>query len=394
MIIAILVTVLLVPLHGQTFGRIQDSETKTIMNEKQSMEISQSRFALEESIDPDTYILGPGDVVGLNILMSENVTLDLQVTPTGELFIPSVGVVQVDGLSISEAIVRVETFIHKQAYPGSKVDLALLNLRTFKIQVNGAVNLPGFIEITPLDRLTEVIALCEGFHQLAQEFKVEIYRKNGKKEIVNYLTFMRDGTLTQNPTFLEGDRIYVPFGSMEKEGVVLRGAVKGGGYDLIEPGEVLGEFLQRRVNFNQNADLESVTVTRALAGKTEYLRIEPKDFFSTALHAGETIDILRERGIMVNGFVLTPGGFEFFPGYTAADYISMAGGNSSKGNPDRCSVRHRDGTIEYGQGTLIRRGDVIVVPRTWKDTFIGETSALQIIVSLTTIYLAFIATGA
>ncbi|MBC8215148.1 MAG: hypothetical protein H8E64_01380 [Candidatus Marinimicrobia bacterium] len=90
--------------------------------------------------------------------------------------------------------------------------------------------------------------------------------------------------------------------------------------------------------------------------------------------------------------MLTPGGFGFFPGYVAADYISMAGGNTPSGNPNRCTVKHRDGTVERGQEVVIRRGDVIVVPRTIKDTIIGDMSALHIVVSLATVYLTYLAT--
>jgi len=288
---------------------------------------------------------------------------------------------------------NVEKFIHANAYPNAQVNLVLLNVRYFKIQISGAVNSTGFVIATPADRLNEVIEKCEGFHQLAREFSVEIIRSNGEKVRINYLKYLREGDLEHNPTFQEGDKIFVPFGDMKTEGIVLRGAVEGTGYDIIEPNEMLGSFLQRSVVFNKNADLESIMITRTEKGKNIFVSIDPGNLFSTELHAGETIDIQWEKGVMINGFVLAPGGFEFFPGYTAADYISMAGGNSINGNPNRCTVQHRDGSEERGSSVLVRRGDVIIVPRTAKDYIIGDLSVLQIVVSLMTIYLTFLATG-
>ena len=380
-------------LNAQNYGRLMNrGELDPETNANQLVE-EQPDFAIEHEVDPDTYILGPGDEIGLDILTSENVTMLLRVTPTGDLFIPSVGVIHVSGATISEIKPRVQDFIHKQAYPGSKIDLALLNLRRFKIPVIGAVITPGFVTINPLDRLSDVIKASGGFHQLAREFEIQVIRSTGEVETINYWTYYRTGDMKHNPVFQEGDQIVIPFGSLDKEGVVLRGAVVGSGYDIIEPGETLGSFLQRRVKFNQNADLESVLITRSTKGTMNFIRIEPKDLFATKLTAGETIDILWEKGVMVNGFVLTPGAFAFFPGYLAADYINMAGGNTPNGNPSRCLVMHRDGTIDQGQLITIRRGDVIVVPRTFKDSIIGDTSALQIIVSLATVYLAFVASG-
>ena len=96
---------------------------------------------------------------------------------------------------------------------------------------------------------------------------------------------------------------------------------------------------------------------------------------------------------MVNGFVYTPGGYGYFPGYISADYISLAGGNTINGDPNRCIIIHRDGTEEKGLMVVISRGDVIVVPRTLKDALIGDVSFMQIIVSLVTILLTYLAIG-
>ncbi|MCF7823966.1 MAG: polysaccharide biosynthesis/export family protein [Candidatus Marinimicrobia bacterium] len=379
-------------INAQSFGRLDLDQQKDQHGESETLQASEEQFAFEREIDPNEYILGPGDKLGLNILTSGNMTYTLTVTPTGDLFIPGVGVCHIAGLTLAKASQVVHEFIQTQAFPGVKTNLVLINVRTFKVQIVGAVNKSGFVEINPLERLSDVIQKSNDFHQLAQEFNIKVVRENGESTTINFLNFLREGDLEHNPIFHEGDKIIVPFGDMKAEGIVLRGAVKGSGYDIIEPNELLGSFLQRRVNFNPNADLESVVITQVIDGKTVYTTIEPQNFFSTELHAGETIDILWEKGVMVNGFVLNPGGFSFFPGYTAADYITMAGGNATNGNPNRCSVRHRDGNEETGQGVLVRRGDVIVVPRTLKDSVIGEISALQITVSLVTIYLTFLAT--
>ena len=379
---------------AQNYGRIATPEPTTGADEVQTMmALKEDAFAFEGEIDPSTYILGPGDELGLNILTSENLTYPLTVTPTGDLFIPSVGIIHVSGITMSDATIAVENYIHDQAYPGSKVNLVLLNVRKFKIQISGAVNSPGFVVINPTERLSDVVRRAEEFHQLAREFNIIITRRNGNQTTLNHLNYLRDGDLLYNPTFQEGDKIFVPFGDMKTEGIVLRGAVNGSGYDIIEPNEKLGPFLQRRAKFNSNADLKSVVITKNIDGVRSFINVAPQDFISTELMAGETVDILREKGVMVNGFVLTPGGFDYFPGSTAADYINLAGGNSENGNPNRCSVIHTDGSIEYGQGVVVQRGDVIVVPRTYKDIFIGTTSVLQIAVSVVTIYLTFLATG-
>jgi len=381
---------------AQTFGKrfIQPVTRPTKASPQQipqMVEPFEEYFALEEVVDPATYIVGPGDKFGLNILTNENISLSLVVSPTGDLLIPSVGIVNIACKTLAEAIIYVKDFVKSQAYPNAKVDMTLLNIRQFQIQISGAVSKPGFYSITPLTRLHEIVEQAEGFHQFAQEYNIKISRANGDNTVINYLDFLRNGSLASDPTFLEGDKIFVPFGDVEKEGIVIRGSISGRGYDIIQKGETLGEFLQRRARFSEKADLESVTITRIVNGKEKFLTIFPKNFKTTVLKPGDAIDILSERGVSVNGFVQAPGGYSFFPGYTCSDYINLAGGNTIEGNPDKAIIRHLDGIIEKGQAVLIRRGDVVVVPRTNKSVLFGDSSILQIVSSITAVILTYIA---
>ncbi|MCD6441600.1 MAG: SLBB domain-containing protein [Candidatus Marinimicrobia bacterium] len=354
------------------------------------VEPEQQIFSLETAINPDEYIVGPGDILGINIITTQNFTFTLTVGPTGELLIPSVGAIDINGKSLLIAQNEIKDFI-SCTYTNAKVSVTLLNIRNFKVQVIGAVNSPGFIDVTPITRLDQIIDEVEGFHQFAEEYNIKITRANGTTESVNFLKYLTDGKLTNNPTFLEGDRIFVPFGDVDKEGVVIRGSIAGSGYDIIQKGETLGDFLFRRAKFSTNADLESVTITRMENGKELFMTVFPKDFHKTVLKPGDAIDILRERGISVNGFVQAPGGFSFFPGYTYLDYINMAGGNTAEGDVERAIVRHLDGTIEKGKEAEIKRGDVIIVPQTRIYVLFGDMSVLQVLSAVTSVVLTFIA---
>ncbi len=386
-----LIFTLMSVITAQTYGRFGRGQELTSQQEMQVLESFKETFALEKVIDPANYILGPGDVLGLNILTSQNITWSLTITPTGDLFIPSVGIIQVAGISLKEATVKVRNFIITQAYPNSKVTLALINIRQFKVQVSGAVNQPGFVTITPVDRLSDVIKEAGGFHQFAQEYNIIIYRKEQTPIIIDYFKYWHNGDLAHDPTFLEGDVIQIPFGNIETEGIVIRGSVTGRGYDIIKKNETLENYIRRKAKFTTNADLESVTITRRIKDDFEYITITPDKFHSTLLRSGDVIDILGERGVTVNGYVQAPGGYIFLPGISVSDYISMAGGNTPAGDADKAYVRHLDGSSEKGQMVLVRRGDVIIVPRTLKSILFGEMSILQLTTSLTTIYLTFLA---
>ena len=374
---------------GQTFGKLELGLTEG--GEEPALPIIVS-IPLEKPVSADEYVVGPGDKLTINILTSESLTIPLIVTPTGDLIIPSVGVISVAGNTLTKMIKRVRSFVNEQAYPNAKVTLVLTELRTFLIQVIGAVGQPGFVEINPATRLGVLIQSAGGFHQFAREFDITIRSISGEVQKVDFLQFILHGDLEHNPTFQEGDKLIIPFGDVEKEGVVIRGAVTGRGYDIIAPSETLEHFLWRKAKFRENADLESVTITRQKNGKEEHLQIQPERFSSVILKPGDTVDILQERGISVNGFVQVPGSFQFFPGFTAAAYINMAGGNTTEGDPNRVLIRHLDGSSNRGQDILVKRGDVIVVPRNLKSSIFGESSLMQIGTALLTVYLTYLAT--
>ena len=74
-------------------------------NERQE----QTRIKVDKPINPEQYLVGPGDQFIVNIISSENVAnYTLTVSPTGEILIPSVGIVQINGQTLSSSIKKME----------------------------------------------------------------------------------------------------------------------------------------------------------------------------------------------------------------------------------------------------------------------------------------------
>ena len=88
-----------------SFNNFQKQDLTKDDNNFKSLELDSYKHiqSLESTISPDEYILGPGDELGISIIMGENLTLPTKITPTGDLFIPSVGLVNVSGQTLDEA---------------------------------------------------------------------------------------------------------------------------------------------------------------------------------------------------------------------------------------------------------------------------------------------------
>jgi len=176
-------------------------------------------FIIETQIDPETYILGPGDKIGLSIITSANMAYILTITPSGELWIPDIGPIHISGNNTPDAKIKVAKYIHENRFKSSDISLVLLNIRQFKIQVIGAVNSPGFINVSSIERLTDAIRKLGGLHKFADEENISIIRKDGVKSICSLKAFQITGNLKDNPIIKEGDVIHVPY-NMEFSDVI------------------------------------------------------------------------------------------------------------------------------------------------------------------------------
>ena len=163
---------------------------------------------LESPIDPEEYLLGPGD--RLRILWSvENVDNFVTIGPTGNLIVPEIGSVNVLGKTLAEVDREINEEI-KQVYKSAKVSVELIRFRQFKVFVYGAVNKPKFVKMAPVSRFYEAINGAGGLQKYADPERSVLIR-NGNSKNIFLKEFLLKGDLTNNPQLIDGDKIYVPF---------------------------------------------------------------------------------------------------------------------------------------------------------------------------------------
>ena len=165
---------------------------------------------IEKPIDPNTYILGPGDLVGINILTISSISLSIRVNPVGDILIPSIGVVNVSGISLSDAKIKISDHIVKTVIKNAVVNVTLLDIRRFKIQVIGAVYKPGYHEMTPVDKVYDAVLKSGGVQKYAHPEIIKILRDNKTIE-VKLKEYLNGNDILQNMSLKEGDIILVPF---------------------------------------------------------------------------------------------------------------------------------------------------------------------------------------
>lgn len=286
------------------FGEIETELLEPAIKEPRLPKYLEEFTSLEIPVDPDSYILGPGDLLGISIITGENSTLFLRIGPTGDLLIPAVGIVKVAGLTLASAATVIREYVTEQVYRNSKVDVTLVDVRTFKILAVGAVREPGFVTVASTDRLTEAIAEAGGLHKYANEEKIKVVRSNGSTERVSLKSFLLDGDLVNNPTFQEGDRIEVPFKETYRGGaeetmtfnesaILVTGFVTRPGAYRYFPGYTVRDYIGMAGGVDETGSIRKVDVFRS----NREVEIGLNDFVAP----GDTINIRQNLRYLLFG---------------------------------------------------------------------------------------------
>ena len=266
------------------FGRFENrAKEKTVIElEPNKLEIIPP--VLEQVIDSNEYVVGPGDIFGVNIDAMENMYYNITVGPTGDLLIPGVGSENISGLILIKGIDILKHRIN-ETFQNARIDISLINIRTFKVQIIGAVNNPGFAKISALTRLDEAIDVIEGLHRYADEKKILIKRTGENNIIVSLANYINTGSLNDNPILKEGDIVSVPYieenkqqiyDTFKKMPVIVTGFVMEPGAINFFPGYSLQDYIGLaggvseignyskayliRSGIKQAADLESIVL--------------------------------------------------------------------------------------------------------------------------------------
>jgi len=348
----------------------------SITNERQVQQI----IIIDKPIDPDTYLIGPGDQFLVNIISSDNVSnYTLTVSPTGEILIPTIGVVQLNNHSLSTSIRLMESAI-KSMNQSAQIYIILSEIREFKIKVIGHLKNTGFYTVTPVSRVSDLYEdillklqsessadqhadqnadqntdqntdqnanqnADQNLYPEMSRRNIEIFR-NGKSIPVDLVKFGSTGIDNNNPYLQQGDVVRVP---LKEHLVGIFGGIKiPGNYEFIE-GESLSQFVDLAGGLRPDADSNKVEITRFISSKEKFS-------FITKMSQADTILISSEDHIMVRydqeykrqdivyitGEIKYPGVYAIEPGKTTiGDALEKVGGFTARADQTKLIINNK-----------------------------------------------------
>ncbi len=318
--------------------------------------------AYERAIDPNTYIVGPGDYFSIVIWGDIQKGFQVPVTPEGMLIVPTVGVLKVDGLSLSELKKRVrEAALRK--YKQKQISTNLMVMRKLRVHVTGQVFNPGTYIATPVDRVSDLIYRAGGLKAFAYTQDIRIRHLDGKETAIDFSSFQEKGDLSQNPFVRGGDVIIVPTIDYSRSVVKVIGQVEKPGYYPLKPGETVFDFLSRHNLLELEQNFSRVLITHK-DGKMVMVDLTGNDAHRIVLKNGDVLMLPQaKRSVYVLGAVQKPGSYKYINNLVAKDYVGLAGSTENAGGLKQIKVIHTGtGKSEKGGDVRVYPGDVIQVP--------------------------------
>jgi len=167
-------------------------------------------------VRPD-YIIGPDDVISVDVFQIPDLSRTVQVDSEGKILLPLLGSVPAAGRSVSQLSQQIAAAYGDKYVRDPKVTVSVKNSESQKVTVDGAVVQPGIYPITSGTTLMQAIALAKGPDTKLASSKVAIFRTVGQNrtQAVFDLSDIRDGKV-QDPQLQAHDIVVVDTSGVRK----------------------------------------------------------------------------------------------------------------------------------------------------------------------------------
>jgi polysaccharide export outer membrane protein len=216
------------PTVEQSVLQIQSEAKKQGLQEKLMAQAGQATLTKYRD-----YQVGPEDLLEISFLGQDELNRDLRVNGHGDITVPLVGAVKVNGLStqkIEETLTRL--FKDGDYIRNPQITVAVKEYRHQRVMVTGAVATPGSYEMIGPRSLLEMLGKAGGLNEkagdrvhviraqnasdLTQSLKkgtVESFQPGTETNVIDLNRLLNGGTLELNVPIRNGDVIHVPFAS-------------------------------------------------------------------------------------------------------------------------------------------------------------------------------------
>jgi polysaccharide biosynthesis/export protein len=225
--------------------------------------------------EPPTYPLGPGDKLQITVYNVEDMDKTVIVDPKGNITLPVLDKIKVDGLTVTEFQKDMEQRL-KQYIREPQVGIQVLEYGSRYVNVLGEVGAPGRIAIKGALRVLDAVSQAGGFKENSGD--IEIQRRGPSGEIRTHV-ILKESLLTGDKTtfnvFVHDQDV---LNVRPIKSVYVSGEVKNPGSFPFVKGMTLLKAIAKAGDFSQWARKGKVDILREAAdGSNQTIHVDASD---------------------------------------------------------------------------------------------------------------------
>ena len=295
-----------------------------------------SRFLpMDLPVGPD-YVVGPGDMLSVDLWGGLSMRLNRVVDNEGRISLPEVGPILVNGRTLGDVQESIQQILRTQ-YKDVSADVSLGRLRTIRVYVVGDVQRPGAYDISSLSTPLNALFAAGGPTPDGSMRTLKHMRGNDLVQDVDVYDLLLNGMLGDMKRLENGDTVLVPPIGPEitVEGMVRRPAI----YELRDeknlsqvlglaggmlPTAALEHIGVQRLDAHQERTMLSLNIPSSDDSSKEDIK---KQLESFKIQDGDSVRLFpiapyNQNAVYVEGNVLRPGKYSYRQGMTVTDLIS------------------------------------------------------------------------
>lgn len=304
--------------------------------------------------------IGAYDVLHMDVLSEPDLSKDYIVDPDGDINVPYVGKIRVDGLTTDQAE-NVITQRLGNIYKNVNLSLTRTAIGGISVMVTGQVQKPGLVSVRRDARLNDVVQILTPTTD-ADLSKISIQRGlPGMQRTTigaDLQSFLDTGADNGNPPLRDGDVVFVPMKPVAPKPVTYTvsvvGAVPRAGVFQVNPGSTVYDVVTMAGSLGPDADPKGLYLQPANANLPKV----PLDWAKLAATPGDaTINpvvadgdkiVVPEQTVVytfsITGAVRNPNTYPIHGSISVLDAVAMAGGLEDGAKPSAATITRVSGT--------------------------------------------------
>lgn len=291
---------------------------------------------------PQTYVLGPGDQVVVDVYGASQKSLQLTISPEGEITVPGYGPIFVSGLTVAGANAKIRSTLGSR-YSSSNIKLSVGQTRSILVNVMGEVKAPGTYTLSAFSTVFHALYMAGGINDLGTLRNIKVYRNGNLVTIVDIYEYILNGRLAGNIPLKENDVIQV--GTYDCL-VGITGNVKRSMFYEMRKNETVATLLNYAGGFTGDAFKKSVRLTRQNGERYSVFNVDEFEMGTFHLEDGDavTVDGMLNRYdnmVEVKGAVFRPGQYQLGKEVTSVRSLLQAAEGVTEDAMTNRGILHR-----------------------------------------------------